>query len=153
MPHLLTSAPQLTKARRDSTPEMIFYDGACGLCHRTVRFVLAQDRAGVFRFAPLGGEAFREAIPESSRASLPDSVVVSTAEGKLLVRSAALLYILRRLGGVWHMVGVFARAIPTPLRDYLYDRIAGARYRLFATPVDACPIIPEDLRARFDLRQ
>ena len=27
-------------------PEVLFYDGGCGLCHRAVRTVLASDRAG-----------------------------------------------------------------------------------------------------------
>jgi predicted DCC family thiol-disulfide oxidoreductase YuxK len=134
-----------------STKEILFYDGHCGLCHRAVRFVLAQDRAAIFRFAPLDSEAFRATVPESSRANLPDSIIVRTADGKLLARSDAMLYILERLGGKWRLLGVFARIIPTPLRDFLYDRIAGVRYRLFAKPVDACPIIPANLRDRFDL--
>ncbi|HZH02738.1 MAG TPA: DCC1-like thiol-disulfide oxidoreductase family protein [Myxococcaceae bacterium] len=40
-----------------SDSDILFYDGGCGLCHRAVRFVLARDPAGRFRFAPLGGSA------------------------------------------------------------------------------------------------
>ena len=138
-----------TKTRQMT--EMIFYDGYCGMCHRAVRFVLAQDRAGIFRFAPLDGEAFRAAVPETDRNNLPDSIVVQTSGGKLLVKSSAMLYICERLGGVWRLLSKVARIIPTTLRDALYDRIAGVRYRLFAKPVEACPIIPKDLRKRFDL--
>ena len=151
MLHLFTFDPQWIKPRSARAPEMIFYDGSCGLCHRAVRFVLAEDRSGVFRFAPLDSEAFRAAIPEADRARLPDSIVVRTSEGKLMVRSAALLYVCERLGGVWRLVSIFARIVPTTLKDSLYDRIAGVRYRLFAKPVEVCPIIPRDLRARFDL--
>jgi predicted DCC family thiol-disulfide oxidoreductase YuxK len=151
MLHLFTFDPRWIKPRSASALEMIFYDGACGLCHRAVRFVLAEDRSGVFRFAPLDSEAFRAAVPEADRASLPDSIVVRTSEDKLLVRSAALLYVFELLGGVWRLISILAQVVPTTLKDYLYDRIAGVRYRLFATPVEVCPIIPKDLRARFDL--
>jgi len=131
--------------------ERVFYDGHCGLCHRTVRFILTKDRDGLFRFAPLDSEAFRAAVPESSRAGLPDSIVVQTSSGKLLFRSAAILYVLERLGGIWRFLSIIAKIIPINLRDYLYDLIAGARYRLFAKPVEACPMIPPNLRKRFDL--
>ena len=38
-------------------PDQVFYDGHCGLCHRTVLFLLTRDRDGaLFRFGPLFGE-------------------------------------------------------------------------------------------------
>ena len=136
----------------ETATETIFYDGHCGLCHRLVRFVLAADRHGrAFRFAPLDGETFRAKVPESARVNLPDSVVVPTADGSLLVRSAAVLYILHRLGGGWRALGAVLRLVPRPLRDGLYDWIAGIRYRLFARPAGVCPVMPAELRRRFDL--
>src|SRR6202040_495149 len=32
---------------------IVLYDGVCGLCNRTVQFVLKRDRAAIFRFASL----------------------------------------------------------------------------------------------------
>jgi len=132
------------------TREILFYDGHCGLCHRAVRFVLAQDKlAGRFYFAPLGGEAFRALVPEWERAGLPDSLVLRTAQGALLVRSAAVLEILDRLGGLWRVVSFVARLVPAALRDALYDWVARVRYRLFARPPGTCPVVPAHLRSRF----
>ena len=34
-------------------PAVILYDGVCGFCDRTVRFVLQRDPDARFRFAPL----------------------------------------------------------------------------------------------------
>lgn len=135
-----------------NTPEWLFYDGHCGLCHRWVLFVLARDPAGkTFRFAPLQGERFRSLVSEAQRAGLPDSIVVRTAEERLLIRSAAVIYILRRLGGVWKVMAGLVALIPRPLRDAAYDFIARIRHRLFRRPDDVCPLIPPDLRSRFDL--
>jgi predicted DCC family thiol-disulfide oxidoreductase YuxK len=137
--------------REAPATETIYYDGHCGLCHRWVRFVLAVDPDGsLFRFAPLQGATFQAKVAESARAGLPDSVVVQTAGGALLVRSAAVVHVLRRLGGGWAALGAAIRLIPGPLRDGLYDWIARVRYRLFARPADICPLMPAELRKRFD---
>ena len=132
-------------------PEILFYDGGCGLCHRAVRFVLAFDREGrAFRFAPLGGATFRAQVPEAERASLPDSLVLRTAEGETLTRSAAVLHILRRLGGFFRLVAILGGIVPRFLGDALYDFVARVRSKLFARPDDVCPTVPKELRARFE---
>lgn len=130
-------------------PEILFYDGACGLCHHSVRFVVAHDGAGVFRFAPLGGPSFDASVPAAQRAALPDALVVRRADGALLVRSDATAHVLSRLGGGWRVLGALLRAIPRPLRDAGYDFVARRRKRWFAPPPDSCPLVPAHLRARF----
>jgi predicted DCC family thiol-disulfide oxidoreductase YuxK len=131
--------------------EYIFYDGHCGLCHRAVKFVLKHDRSGnAFRFAPLQGETIQSHIPAERRASLPDTFVVLTRDGTLLMRSNASLHILERLGGGWRILANISRVIPRGLRDLMYDFVARVRYRLFGRRDDLCPVVPPNLRARFD---
>jgi predicted DCC family thiol-disulfide oxidoreductase YuxK len=131
--------------------EILFYDGHCGLCHGAVKFVLKHDRSGqAFRFAPLQGVTFQSRVSASQRANLPDSVVVLTDDGTLLMRSNAFVHILRRLGGGWRLLAGVLAVIPRPLRDVVYNFIAQIRYRVFGTRDDLCPIVPPDLRARFD---
>jgi predicted DCC family thiol-disulfide oxidoreductase YuxK len=131
--------------------EILFYDGHCGLCHRAVKFVLKHDRSGTaFRFAPLQGDTFQSRVSPEKRADLPDSVVVLTSDGNLLVRSNAFLHILRRLGGGWRILAGVVGVIPRPLRDAAYNVVARIRYRVFGTREDLCPIVPPALRARFD---
>ena len=130
---------------------MVFYDGACGLCHRTVRFAIARDRDGRhFRFAALGGKAFCRLVPEALRRGLPDSIVLLTPDGSLLTRSAAVIHILERIGGPWRLPGGLLALVPQGLRDLGYDGIARVRHRLFGRPTDACPVTPPELRARFE---
>src|SRR5271156_164521 len=134
-----------------NTLDMMFYDGHCGLCHRAVRFVLAEDREGkLFRFAPLQGETFQRLVALEQRKTLPDSVVVMAADGRLLVRSEAFLHILRRLGGVWKVLAVALGVLPKGLRDFVYDFVARVRFRVFGRREDLCPVMPAELRARFD---
>jgi predicted DCC family thiol-disulfide oxidoreductase YuxK len=147
--HLFTFDPAWLAPRAADRRCVVFYDGHCGLCHRFVRFVLAEDRAGEMTFAPLQGSMFAASVPPDRRATLPDSVVVKTADGRMLVRSAAVRHVLRGLGGIWRALGHAAAFVPAPLLDFTYDRVAAVRKRLFASPTDACPMLPKELRGRF----
>ncbi len=151
--HLFTFDPAWVPARRAAAagPDRVFYDGACGLCRGTVRFLLAEDRAAAFRFAPLDSDAFRTALPDEVRERYPNTIVVKAADGRVLVRSAAVLYLLARLGGLWRVLAMLGSAVPASLRDAAYRGIARVRYRFFAKPSDVCPMAPPDLRDRFDL--
>ncbi|MFN0006346.1 MAG: thiol-disulfide oxidoreductase DCC family protein [Planctomycetota bacterium] len=136
---------------RAAGPARVFYDGHCGLCHRFVRLILAEDLTGrSIRFAPLDSEAAREAFDERERASLPDSVVVKTAEGATLFRSRGTLHILARLGGLWRLTAGLLRVVPRPVLDLGYNFVARVRHRIFARAKTACPIVPRHLAARFD---
>ncbi len=138
-------------------PARLFYDGDCGFCHRSVRFILAEELATPeplrLRFAALGGEAFHGCLarhPELEPASLPDSIVLELEDGTIRTRSAAALEIASRLGGFWRLLALALARLPAALLDAAYDAIARVRKRLFTSPKDLCPILPPDLRARFD---
>jgi predicted DCC family thiol-disulfide oxidoreductase YuxK len=128
----------------------VFYDGDCGFCHESVRFLAAHDRAGAFRFAPLGGPTFLALVPEAARADLPDSLVVRSAEGRVLVLSEGTLHCLRRLGGGWRGLAALLGLVPRAWRDAAYAAFARNRRRWFGRPREACPVPSGALRARFD---
>jgi predicted DCC family thiol-disulfide oxidoreductase YuxK len=147
-----TADPAWLPGTRPGTTDRLFYDGSCGLCHRAVRFFLAEDRSGsAFRYAPLAGDAAVAALGTERLLTLPDSIVVVTPKGEVLTRSAAMLHAAERLGGLWGLLARAARCVPLALRDRVYDAIARNRRRLFARPDDACPLLPAELRARFDV--
>ena len=134
-----------------ATCDRIFYDGDCGVCHWSVRFVARRDPGGrAFRFAPLGGEVFGRSVPPEVRRGLPDTMVVETAGGEILLRSQAVVHVLRRLGRPWPALGLLLAAVPRPIRDLGYDLFARARRRLAAPPEGVCPVLPPELAARFD---
>ncbi len=143
--------PAWIPARTPATPHMVFFDGACGLCHASVRFLLHEDVDGsAFRFAPLQGALFARSVGAAERAGLPDSIVLRTADGRLLARSAALLEMGAALGGLWRPLAALARLAPRALRDALYDAIARVRGRLFRKPAALCPLLPPQWMKRFD---
>lgn len=131
--------------------DRIFYDGDCGLCHGAVRFVSKRlPSECTFRFAPLGGKTFQERVSPGEREGLPDSIVVQTSDGVILVRSAAAIFIMKRLGPFWRGLGRASSLVPSRVADGLYDFVARNRFRFFSQPDTSCPILSEELLECFD---
>ncbi len=132
-------------------PPVLLYDGVCGVCNAAVRTILRFDPNGTLRFAALDSDFARAVFDRHRAIAGVDSVVFVDAPGqpaeRVAVRSAAALRVVDYLGGPWKLLQV-ARIIPGPLRDWLYDRIADVRYRIFGK-YDTCPLPPPEVRARF----
>ncbi|MFT6715350.1 MAG: putative DCC family thiol-disulfide oxidoreductase YuxK, partial [Planctomycetota bacterium] len=142
------SSGQGTTEGENETPDVLFYDGSCGLCHRTTRLLLAEDAGGEkFRFAPLDSATYREAFADHE--PLPDSLVLLRPDGQHFTRTSAVVLLLERLGGWWRLIALGLFIIPRPLRDAGYDGVARIRHRLFARPTDACPLMPPEYGRRW----
>ncbi|HMD30309.1 MAG TPA: DCC1-like thiol-disulfide oxidoreductase family protein [Candidatus Acidoferrales bacterium] len=129
---------------------VIFYDGDCALCHGFVRFLLGRDAASKrFVFSPLGGRLITQLLTPAERAGLPDSLVLRTGDGRLRVRSEAVLGSFEILGGFWAGLAAVCRLVPVGVRDAVYDLIARSRRAVFGTTSFACPLVPANLRDRF----
>lgn len=109
------------------------------MCQGAVRFLARRDPSDGLRFAPLGGATFRRLVPEAARAGLPDSLVVLTSAGTLLVRSDAVIHLLRRMGPLGRLGGGLLSCLPGVLRDWVYSRIAHLRHRNRSCPPLASP--------------
>jgi predicted DCC family thiol-disulfide oxidoreductase YuxK len=129
---------------------VIFYDGDCALCQGFIRFLLLCDRQGRrFLFSPLQGHLITQLLEPATRAALPDTLVLRTAEGEVRIQSEAVLGALDRLGGFWRVVGILGRVVPRPVRDAVYAWVARTRRRMFGGTHYHCPLVPVHLRDRF----
>ena len=147
--HLMTFDPAWIRGKALPGKPILFYDGNCGLCHRVIRFLLAEDRYGQVRFAPLQGKMFIGAVTEGKRQRLPDSIVLLTADGELHTQSSAVGLLLLSLGGLWRPLGHMLLAIPKPLRDLGYSAVGKIRKHLFPAPDALCPVVTPALKERF----
>ena len=126
---------------------LILFDGVCNLCNGFVRFVIARDPAGRFRFGALQSAAARRVLElQEMPHPLPDAVVL-VEDGRVFTRSGAALRIARRLTFPWPIAAVFL-AVPRPLRDWIYTHVARHRYRWFGRR-DHCMVPSPEMRARF----
>ncbi len=125
---------------------MILYDAACGLCDRSVRFILKRDRKAVYRFAALGTEVAQGLAPGVETGAGAGSVVLVDGDG-VYVRSEAAIRIAARLGAPWSWCRA-GRLIPRSWRDAMYDFVAARRYRWFGA-AEACELPDPSWRERF----
>ena len=119
----------------DPPGPLVLYDGECGLCHRTVRFMLARD-GGRLSYAPLQGETaarLRARHPE-----IPETLesVVLVEGDRVHLRSKAFLYAARYLDRPWGWAYAF-RWLPAAVLDVAYRAIARVRYRVWGR-LDRC---------------
>ena len=124
---------------------IVFFDGECGLCSRSVRLLARLDRREVLKFAPIQGETAAELgieVPEADGGT----IVVMGEGGERFERSAAALELARVLGWPWRAGRVF-RLVPRRLRDAGYDFVAKRRRAWFG-PSDSCSALDERLRDR-----
>lgn len=126
---------------------LIVFDGVCILCTGFARFVIRRDRRHVFRFttaqSPLGQGLYRHF--GLSPVAFETNLVL--AEGRLHVKLGAFAAVIRGLGWPWRALGVIG-LLPRRPGDWLYERIARNRYRLFGRTED-CMLPPPDWRDRF----
>lgn len=129
-----------------ASPILIF-DGVCNFCNGSVNFLLRHDTQGVFRFAANQSETGKELLTaQGIDAERVESVYVY-ADGRLLQKSDAALYIASRLPYPWRLLAVL-RIVPAVLRDWLYDFVARNRYKWFGKR-ESCRLPTAAERERF----
>jgi len=130
---------------------LILYDGLCGLCDRSVQWLLGHDRRQALVFAPLQGETARPYLAAAGAERGFDTMVCverTTSGGEsVTTRSRAWFRIVRRLGLPWSLLGLF-RVLPTFLTDAVYRVVSRNRTRWFRR-LEACRVPDASTRRRF----
>lgn len=108
---------------------VVFFDGYCVLCNRSVQWLLKRDRHKKLKFSSLQGSFAQELNIRPPDNNLPDTLILYE-NGIITQRSEAILRITKHLGFPWNLALIF-RMIPLTWRNRLYDYIALNRYRWF----------------------
>lgn len=116
-------------AAPDIQQDLILFDGDCVLCSRAAHFVHAHDAAQRFKFVAIQS-AFGRALaarfgvdadaPETN-AAIVDGIAHFKADAALTVLAALPKWRWARI----------AKITPRAVRNWIYDRVAGNRYRWF----------------------
>lgn len=114
---------------------IVFYDGDCGLCQRSIAFLYQADKRHLLLFAPLNGETYKKLYSEEARM---DTVRVYR-DGKTWEKSRAFLELGPILGGFYRL-SFLLNVIPAFIRDFVYDQIAKRRKAF------SCLWLPKDER-------
>jgi predicted DCC family thiol-disulfide oxidoreductase YuxK len=126
---------------------VLFFDGDCAFCSRSVHWVARLDRRKRVAFAPLQGTLAAE-LGFAGYASEKGGTLVLLREGdgRVFKRSDALLELCAAFGGAWRLLRVL-KCLPRPWRDRLYQWVADNRHRLMKSG-DACRMPDPALEGR-----
>ncbi len=129
------------------TGNLIVFDGVCVLCNGFVQFVLKHDRQQKFKFLTAQsakGEALYAQLGLKHGDYDTNLVFI---DGKLFEKLDAFMAVMQQLGWPWRVVFPL-KYLPLSLKNWLYDRVARNRYRLFGR-YDACIVPDEGIKSRF----
>jgi predicted DCC family thiol-disulfide oxidoreductase YuxK len=131
----------------DLPPRLVLYDGVCGICNKSVQWLLRHDRDGLLRYAALQGETAERVRARHPEVPATIDTVVFVEEGRVHLRTRAFAHIGKHLGWPWRAIS-WMRFVPAFLADLGYNFIAAIRYRVWGK-YDSCPIPKPEHRARF----
>ena len=106
---------------------IVLFDGYCSLCCGIVPFLLEHDREGLIHYGAMQTPAGQVLLRRHGRPPDDLSSFVVLDRGQVLLRSTAVLRLVRYLRFPWPLVGI-GWIVPRPLRDLLYDQVARSRY-------------------------
>lgn len=118
-------------ATRDQncSPILVIYDSDCGFCTWCTEFL--QKRAceplRFIGFTDSDAQTYiqNKHIPVSIYD--PDTIVVSTHDGRILYRGDATLYLLKKLRFPWRALGSISTIVPRFIRDGMYNFVGNHR--------------------------
>ena len=126
---------------------MVLYDGVCKLCSGWARFVIRFDKGRVFKLATVQSDEGQAILSFFGMPTDSFATMVVVEGPQLFTKSTAFLRVARKLPFPWPLLLVFG-VVPRVIRDWLYDRVALNRYRIFGR-YDVCLLPTPDHERRF----
>ena len=123
---------------------IVFFDANCLLCSRFVNILLKFDKQK-FYYSGFDSEVAKDILPDRLRHE-PQTIVFYQDE-ESLVKSKAVLKLIRELSFPWTILGVFG-ILPTSLTDLIYNWVASHRLAWFGRS-ETCFIPTTEQKSRF----
>ena len=127
---------------------ILFFDGDCGFCNKSVRAVYGLDKRGNVEFSPLQGKLAKElGLEKFADKEGGTMVIIREPDGMRFFKGDAWIELGKTLGGIWATLAACYSIFPKTARDWGYDLVARNRY-LLAGKGDSCGMPEEGLRKR-----
>jgi predicted DCC family thiol-disulfide oxidoreductase YuxK len=111
---------------------IVLFDGICNLCSSSVSFITKHDKKNRFHFESLQSPEGKEILLKHDLNSSSMNTIVFIENNVAYTKSTAVLRITRYLDGFYPLLFALL-AIPTSIRNLVYDFIAKRRYKWFGT--------------------
>jgi predicted DCC family thiol-disulfide oxidoreductase YuxK len=111
--------------------KIIFYDGDCGFCNKSVQFVLQKGKNTSIQFSAIQSEFAQAFFTEQNLPKADLSTFYFWDEQNMYSKSTGAIRVLKYIRFPYNL-GQIAWLIPYFMRDFFYDQIAKRRHRLAA---------------------
>ncbi|WP_010300517.1 thiol-disulfide oxidoreductase DCC family protein [Kurthia senegalensis] len=124
---------------------ILFYDGACGFCNRSVQFILDHERTDELHFASLQSDFAKQSLPQEHWENL-DSIVVLDGN-HIYTKAKAVFFIANylKIPFRWAYAGKYLPEWPF---NKAYEFLAKNRYSLSQSR-KSCQLLSQKQRKRF----
>ena len=151
---ILKARGQMSEVLDTGGRVLVVFDGGCGLCGRTVRWLLRRDRWDRLRFvaaeSPRAAGVVARSGMEWEPGRPPGSILaVRGADGpeeQIFRRSAAVRTVLTELPQPWPAVAAAMGWVPQSALDLGYRLVARWRHRIWGR---SCPAPDAEERRKF----
>lgn len=126
----------MTTESKSIPNHILFFDGLCHFCDRSVITVQNYNKKKKIYFAPLQGETAKFLLPDLDPENLKSLIYYRNK--KIYTKSRGVLEVARDMSGLWPLCYVLI-IVPYFFRDWAYDFIAKRRYSWFGMK-DACTL-------------
>lgn len=109
---------------------VIFYDGECNLCYKSIQFIIKHDPKKQFLFVSFQSDATAKLLLQLCDKNTVLNSIVLIDDNLIYKKSTAVLFILKKIGGIWGLF-YFLKIVPKIFRDFIYDIVAMLRYKWF----------------------
>ncbi|MGO2012709.1 MAG: thiol-disulfide oxidoreductase DCC family protein [Pseudoalteromonas sp.] len=116
--------------------QIILFDGQCKLCNAWCNFIIKHDKKLCFKLCSVQSDKGQAILNYFNYPMDNFKTMIYVQSDVCLTQSDAVLAITNQLGWPWRAANIM-RLIPKRLRNWVYDRIAFNRYRLFGK-LDYC---------------
>jgi predicted DCC family thiol-disulfide oxidoreductase YuxK len=126
---------------------VVLFDGVCRLCGAWARFLIRFDTRHVFRLATVQSDEGKAILAWFGLPTDHYETMVLVEGSQAYTRSSAFIRVMLRLPVPWRLAAV-SWIVPAFFRNWMYDRIARNRYRIFGRH-DVCVVPTPDHQRRF----
>ena len=124
---------------------VVFYDGDCGFCNRSVQFILDHERDATVHFCALQSEMAQRFFREHHFPQPDLSTFYFWNGTRLFERSSGALKVTAYLKAPYSWLRIFS-VVPRFMRDGVYNWIAKRRHKLAS---QQCALPTPEQRKRF----
>lgn len=126
---------------------VVLFDGVCKLCAAWSNFIIQNDSEYQIKLCSVQSIEGQKILHHFGHSTEHFETMLFVRGGQCFEKSQAFFEVISLLGWPWKSLTIF-RFIPRTLRDWLYDRIALNRYRLFGK-YEYCRLPEADHEDRF----